>query len=90
MVDIVYSPRHDGRDDETNDYTLAEDQGRYFGGCFEIFAILLETFPKTSTLICSHLAHRPWHCILNLKQYSLISDSDLIMLTFLIIAWSTV
>ena len=51
MLDIVYSPRRDGRDDETNDYTLAEDQGRYFWGCFEIFAILLETFPKISTLI---------------------------------------
>ena len=51
MLDIVYSPRRDGRDDETNDYTLAEDQGRYFGRCFEIFAILLKTFAKISTLI---------------------------------------
>merc|ERR1711971_1230034 len=31
----IIDPRRDGRDDETNDYTLAEDQGRYFGGCFE-------------------------------------------------------
>ena len=40
--------------------------------------------------VCSHLYHHPWHCILNLKQYLLISDSDLNMYAFLIVAWSTV
>ena len=35
----------------TNDYTHAEDQGGYFGKCFEIFAILLKTIAKISMLI---------------------------------------
>ena len=50
---IVFRPRLDGRDDETHDYTLVEDQHGYFGDCFEKYGKYLETFAKISTLIFS-------------------------------------
>ena len=57
MVDIVYSPRRDGRDDETNDYTPAEDQGQFLTDvlqsmaniCPNMFVVICLTFPAITS-----------------------------------------